>query len=159
MAQRIPKGVMQREFAQKLIDKGKTRMQVVETLAEKMNMTKGYATTMVYRWFIGSEFKKSKPEIIQKPKAASKAKTEHVKPEKPGTPPAKKTKKDTPSKKSVAASRDVEGVDVFDASKKSPKKTEAEKTTKIVDDAVKAAKKTVAAKKKGKKANDWEFGD
>lgn len=182
MAQRIPKGVKQREFAQKLIDKGKSRMQVVDALVEKMNMTKGYATTMVYRWFIGSEFKASKKEIKAAPKVAAKSQKVAKAPgakkaatsKKPKSVSSKndqavvkpKTAKKAPAKESTPESREVEGVDVFDAPKKTTKKstkkalTAAERTTKIADDAAKAAKKTVAAAKKAKKTSktaNWEF--
>ncbi len=152
MAQRIPKGVKQRDFAQKLIDQGKSRMQVVEGLVSKMNMTKGYATTMVYRWFMGNEFKRSKPEIKAAPKAGSKsqvkrikAQTEKVKPQKAAKAPGAKKAVTSKKPKPVPSKKDLALVKPKKSAKKS--ETAAERTTRVLDDAEKVAKKKVAASK------------
>jgi hypothetical protein len=99
----------QLEFCKGLLEKGKSRKEVVNALMEKFKLTRRTATTYVYLWFRGDSYKvvkKTEPEKKATKAAPKTTKKADPKPKTAKKPVKKETKSATKKTASAKASTD-----------------------------------------------------
>lgn len=65
------KGSQQITFCEKLLAEGKSRKEVVDAMMAEFTLTRRTATTYVYLWFRGDDYKVAKPKNVAKDESSS----------------------------------------------------------------------------------------
>ncbi len=60
--------IKQKRFADNLIAAGFTRKEVAQALQQEFKITYGHASVLVYRWYVGQEYKRTKKEKQERQK-------------------------------------------------------------------------------------------